>query len=529
MNDASPGSPADPATLAERLPRGCFVAYEWSLRLVRGGAAVRDKSTWWVRCADENAAKSVEGVFGDMLRALKSPPEVMTRCAAAWPGVTSAGLGRARGAGGHLYLQHRPEGTARDHNEAFSWRGPDAWQTAEYRFHFHGDSIEGRGPEDLVHPALRSIWHELAADELMRSWSGFWSRRKDGIDQLCLTYPWQPALASIQSALVGFAGPAAQGLLQAYRDHHFRHLAFTTSGAHTPSVTVYFSGKARRGAGDLHEQVRRAARSVHDDIRRRVTPVLPIRPASTDKDLGAFYDTEDVAVWRHLLGPAMHYHFGLFTGGQADIDVWDDTPFETAVAELAVHVPHRASVYDLGCGWGGTALYLSRTKRCRVTGITISRTQAEYGRTLGLPVRHGDMEQTLPPGRFDVLLLLESLEHVRDKHALLRRLRAFGRKLVLRTHCQDVSAPNVVFDRSMHLVSSGQLLRLLDQTGWTVRHCVDRRAESLPTTAVWDARFASIPPQDDAHIEAFRRFSARVVQFPEAWGTAHPLLEIVAD
>ncbi len=103
-------------------------------------------------------------------------------------------------------------------------------------------------------------------------------------------------------------------------------------------------------------------------------------------------------------------------------------------------VPPGSSVLDLGCGPGGVAAELVR-KGCTVTVVDRQPPAAAID---GLTVLVHDLEEPLPldAGAFDVILLLDILEHLRDPEAFLGGLRShFGhepRRLV-------VSLPNVAF------------------------------------------------------------------------------------
>jgi cyclopropane-fatty-acyl-phospholipid synthase len=77
-----------------------------------------------------------------------------------------------------------------------------------------------------------------------------------------------------------------------------------------------------------------------------------------------------------------------------------------------------ASVLDIGCGWGGLALYLAETCGARVTGITLSEEQyrraqeraAERGRERDAVFRLLDYRDV--EGRFDRIVSVGMFEHV---------------------------------------------------------------------------------------------------------------------
>jgi len=76
------------------------------------------------------------------------------------------------------------------------------------------------------------------------------------------------------------------------------------------------------------------------------------------------------------------------------------------------------SVLDIGCGWGGTARYLAERYGVHVTGITVSRQQAELAkeRCQGLDVTILLEDYRNVEGRFDRILSIGMFEHVGYKN-----------------------------------------------------------------------------------------------------------------
>ncbi len=89
-----------------------------------------------------------------------------------------------------------------------------------------------------------------------------------------------------------------------------------------------------------------------------------------------------------------------------------------------------ARVLDVGCGLGGTALYLAARYGCDVTGITISPVQRHWAaatariRGLGRRTRFLAVNAervSFPDERFDLVLSIECTEHFFDKQRFFRR------------------------------------------------------------------------------------------------------------
>jgi tocopherol O-methyltransferase len=89
-----------------------------------------------------------------------------------------------------------------------------------------------------------------------------------------------------------------------------------------------------------------------------------------------------------------------------------------------------AAVLDVGCGLGGTAIYLAQHFGCRVRGITISRKQAERARksvaraglTEKIEIICDDAESVeFPEAAYEAVWTVESSEHFSDKAAYFRK------------------------------------------------------------------------------------------------------------
>ncbi len=138
-------------------------------------------------------------------------------------------------------------------------------------------------------------------------------------------------------------------------------------------------------------------------------------------DIADHYDELDW-VYREIWGE--HVHHGLWETGT-------ERP-ETAVRQLVRHVADLASigrggtVCDVGCGYGATARLLVEEIGARVTGITLSRSQYDYA----MARRDDDtnpayilgdwLDNDLPAASFDVVIAIESVEHMTDKAACFR-------------------------------------------------------------------------------------------------------------
>ena len=134
-----------------------------------------------------------------------------------------------------------------------------------------------------------------------------------------------------------------------------------------------------------------------------------------------------------------HIHHGLFVDG--------DGPARAQVRLLEHCVDLLGAVgrdvLDVGCGHGGTAVYLAERHGCCVVGITISEKQAQIARVkagqAGVGTQVGIVTQdaetfAYPEARFDLVWTMESSEHFADKRGyftnVARTLRAGGQLLL---------------------------------------------------------------------------------------------------
>ena len=136
-----------------------------------------------------------------------------------------------------------------------------------------------------------------------------------------------------------------------------------------------------------------------------------------------------------------HIHHGLFAEGT-------ESPEDAQVKMLdhcvkLLDLRGGEEVLDVGCGHGGTVLYLARSLGCRGTGITLSPEQqriaqesaakAGLAKQVAFLVNDANTFQ-FPAAAFDLLWMMESSEHFHNKAEFFRRavpsLREGGKLLV---------------------------------------------------------------------------------------------------
>jgi Mycolic acid cyclopropane synthetase len=510
---------------------GCTgIDLEFSLRLQRGALTEAGRYTVWLTDV---------GAYARLLERLRVPAcgqDQVTRTPA-----VRLGLGVAAGPDGaelRCYRHDRVPGTLKDRYRSWRWRlDGDAAQVcraADYAFHFMPETPDGRTPLLLIDPTLRPAFIALMAEERFRLGSGFWLRTApDGhIEQIDLALPWYPTIDELPGlALLTRLLEVPADALAPWRDLPIRHVAANGSGGATFYAAAPLQGDWPASQAVLQDAVRLTAQVLRKRLQSSVLAALPAVPAPDPGgvDLDRFYNG-DIATWRTVLGDDLHYHAGLFATDVLDpSDAEMEAALRRAVTDLFPLIPAGGRVYDIGCGWGGPLAMLAGEHDCPTLGVTISQAQFRHVAALGLPVRWADAEHSLPPGLFDCALLLESFSHIREKARLLRVLRPFAGRLVMRVNCQDAAPPSARFAGSMQMVSANDLRQILTETGWHVRHWRDCRAQALPSVMVWHRRLQALQPTDDPHLEMLRAWCARVAAMPRAWGANNSLIEVMAE
>jgi cyclopropane-fatty-acyl-phospholipid synthase len=148
-------------------------------------------------------------------------------------------------------------------------------------------------------------------------------------------------------------------------------------------------------------------------IRRRLHQSNPLRAAR--RNAAHHYDLS-YELFRSFLDDDMQYSCAYFTDPNFTLDQAQRAKKRHIIAKLLLRPGQR--VLDIGCGWGGLALYLAEIAGARVTGITLSQEQyqraqsraLERGRTKDATFRLIDYRDV--EGRFDRIVSVGMFEHV---------------------------------------------------------------------------------------------------------------------
>jgi tocopherol O-methyltransferase len=137
----------------------------------------------------------------------------------------------------------------------------------------------------------------------------------------------------------------------------------------------------------------------------------------------------DALFWSYRIFWGDHLHHGLFLTGQ-------ESPREAQLNMLrhcVALLPNRprGRILDVGCGLGGTSLFLAREFQCHTHGISVSAKQVAHARRSAKRKRLSsltsfdvaDAEQVqFPHNSFDLVWVMESSEHFNDRAGFFSRV-----------------------------------------------------------------------------------------------------------
>jgi cyclopropane-fatty-acyl-phospholipid synthase len=132
--------------------------------------------------------------------------------------------------------------------------------------------------------------------------------------------------------------------------------------------------------------------------------------------------------FRLALGPQRKYSSALYPTGTESLSEAEEAMLALTVERAGITDGMR--VLDLGCGWGSLSMWIARRfPRCTVVAMSNSNAQrldietrcATEGIT-NVEVITADINDFTPPGRFDRIVSVEMMEHVRNHRLLFERI-----------------------------------------------------------------------------------------------------------
>jgi cyclopropane-fatty-acyl-phospholipid synthase len=143
------------------------------------------------------------------------------------------------------------------------------------------------------------------------------------------------------------------------------------------------------------------------------------RPIRSRRNVAHHYDLSD-ELYDTFLDPDRQYSCAYFTDPGNSLEQAQADKLAHIAAKLDLKPGHR--VLDIGCGWGGMALYLNRVAKVEVLGITLSQEQLKYARKAAADagvadqVRFELIDYRQVSGEFDRIVSVGMFEHVGLAH-----------------------------------------------------------------------------------------------------------------
>jgi cyclopropane-fatty-acyl-phospholipid synthase len=143
------------------------------------------------------------------------------------------------------------------------------------------------------------------------------------------------------------------------------------------------------------------------------------RLGQSERNIAAHYDLSN-ELYATFLDATMTYSAAVFEHPSATLEDAQLAKYRRLADKARIDA--SSHVLEIGCGWGGFAVYAAGTIGCRVTGITLSRQQADLARRR---VRDAGLEHLVDirvvdyrevEGSFDRIVSIEMLEAVGHRY-----------------------------------------------------------------------------------------------------------------
>jgi tocopherol O-methyltransferase len=180
-----------------------------------------------------------------------------------------------------------------------------------------------------------------------------------------------------------------------------------------------------------------------------VTTSIPVMTNATKiiANIAKFWDKTSLG-WREIWG--QHIHHGYYENGEDQYSLTAAAAQENLLDKLCILLKPQAGdlLLDVGCGMGGSSIYLTKNYNAKVTGISLSITQLKIAREatktqeLSVTYKYDDAHYlaNFEDNTFDIVWALESCEQFYDKALFIKqafRVLKPGGKLLLATWCAD--------------------------------------------------------------------------------------------
>jgi tocopherol O-methyltransferase len=215
-------------------------------------------------------------------------------------------------------------------------------------------------------------------------------------------------------------------------------------------------------------------------------------------------------LYRELWG--QHIHHGYWISGNESKEEAAQNLVDLLIGKSGLE--RGSKVLDVGCGVGGTSVYLAKEWNCDVTGITISPVQVEMARqaALGLPnAPHFLVDYANDisvEGPFDIIWSVEMISHLNNRDNLFRRaselLKPGGKMCITdwwkaeglsaadeRKYIQPIEKPMLVSlptytEYSAYIEKYGFRVQYYEDISERVARTWDITSESIKPKAIWN-------------------------------------------
>ncbi|THB80402.1 MAG: DUF1365 family protein [Desulfobacteraceae bacterium] len=180
------------------------------------------------------------------------------------------------------------------------------------------------------------------------------------------------------------------------------------------------------------------------------------------KNISDHYDLSN-AFYELFLDRRMIYSCGIFNSPENTLETAQENKMRRMLDKAGVGAGHH--LLEIGCGWGGFAVFAVKETGCRVTGITISR--AQYERACQR-VKDEGLEDRITillkdyrhiQGQFDRIISIEMIEAVGPQF-----LGTFFRR------CRELLTPNGVMVFQTITIADDRYDRYLRERDWIQKH-----------------------------------------------------------
>ncbi len=123
-----------------------------------------------------------------------------------------------------------------------------------------------------------------------------------------------------------------------------------------------------------------------------------------------------------------HIHHGYYITGKESRKEATENLIKHIISKITLKPGSK--VLDVGCGVGGTSRWLAENYRCKVKGITISKTQIEIANALSKTLRKQvpkpefllmDAQKITLNEQFDVVWAIEMISHLEKRELLFKK------------------------------------------------------------------------------------------------------------